>query len=236
MISMVVEQTLKSKVDYVIVATDDDKIIKAVEQHNKANQNGRVFAFMTSKSHISGTDRMVEALQIFRKQSIIPDVVVNVQGDEPLISPDHIDLVINNLKTNNKNINNDFVMSTIAVQISDMKEVSDENNVKVVMDRFGSALYFSRAVIPHIRSGNNDKIVQYHRHIGLYCYKTQFLMNTFPNLPYSSLENAESLEQLRVLQAGYKIHVDVVKHAHKSVDTRDDYEMIKSYLLQSKYQ
>lgn len=207
MIQHVYERCLKSKLlNEVLVATDDKRIFDAV-----INFGGNVV--MTSKSHKSGTDRIGEAVM-----DIKCDIVVNIQGDEPMIAPDNIDKAIKPL-IQDKTIN----VSTLYIKISDKKEISNPNVVKVVLDSNSNALYFSRSVIPYNR--DNTKAA-HHKHIGLYVYRKDYLMKLVKMKP-SKLELAEKLEQLRILESGEKIRVIETKIDSHSVDTLADLKKLR---------
>jgi len=210
MIRHVYERCLKSKLlSEVLVATDDKRIFDAV-----INFGGN--AVMTSKSHKSGTDRIGEAVR-----NIKCDIVVNIQGDEPMIAPRNIDKAIEPL-IKDRNIN----VSTLCFKISDSKEIYNPNVVKVVMDSEGNALYFSRSVIPFNR--DNTK-AEYFKHIGLYVYRKDYLMKLIKMKP-SRLELTEKLEQLRVLESGEKIRVIKTNTDSHSVDTKADLANIRKLL------
>jgi 3-deoxy-manno-octulosonate cytidylyltransferase (CMP-KDO synthetase) len=193
----------------VLVATDDARIAEAVRSFG-----GRVA--MTRADHPSGTDRVAEAVR-----SLDADVVVNLQGDEPLIDPASLDQLAE-LLTNDPAAE----MATLAVPIRSAEQWRNPNCVKVVCDARGRALYFSRSPIPFVRDGEPDfgrqppLILQ---HLGLYAYRRDFLFR-LAALPPVPLEQAEKLEQLRVLAAGHAIRVGVVAHAGLGVDTPEDYE------------
>jgi len=202
MIRHVWESACKSKLlDRVIIAADDKRIYDSVISFGGE-------AVMTSKRHQSGTDRIAEAAK-----NIKCDLVVNIQGDEPFISYKNIDkavrLLLDDIKLN---------VSTLAVKIEDKTEIKDPNNVKVVIDKNGNALYFSRSPIPYNR---NNKKVNYFKHIGLYVYRKSFLMK-FVKMKQTLLEKAESLEQLRILENKEKIRVVITKIDSISVDTPAD--------------
>lgn len=202
MIIRVCKQVKRAKlVDDIIVATDDKRIFDVVK-------DAGFKAEMTSKRHKSGSDRIAEVVK-----KIKCDIVVNVQGDEPFIPPLNIDKVIKSL-TEDKNV----VVSTLCIRLVSDKEISDPNKVKVIVDRSGNAIYFSRSLIPFNRTG---KKVNYFKHIGLYAYRRDFLLE-FTKLKPSPLETAESLEQLRIIENGYKIKVVEVFRDSISVDTKDD--------------
>ncbi len=207
-----------SKVDMfddLIVATDDERIFQAVKKFN-----GKVV--MTSAEHRSGTDRVAEAAK-----NIDCDLVVNIQGDEVLIKPDTIrdavQLLIDDFSA---------VMSTAAFKIDDPKDYNDRNVVKVVIDSKGYALYFSRAPLPHSKTGEMKDDHEYYRHIGMYCYRRDFLLE-YSRLPKSKLEELEGLEQLRALENGHKIKVAIVDDRPISVNTYEDLEDIRKMLCQS---
>ena len=204
LIRRVYEQTLKSKLlTQVIVATDDRRIYDEVFGFGGE-------AVMTSKKHRSGTDRIVEAVR-----NIKCDVVVNIQGDEPFIDPRDIDKAIQPLIKSSK-VN----VSTLAVRIKDLKELKDTNAVKVIFDKNADAIYFSRGIIPY--SGSPDvRKFKYHKHIGLYAYRKDFVMK-FARVKQSDPEKIEKLEQLRILEMGEKIKVIVTKNDSLGVDTRQD--------------
>ena len=215
MIQHVYERACESGADDVVVATDDARIQAAV----------RLFTdrvCMTSGTHASGTDRIAEVVQILNW----PDdtVVVNLQGDEPLMPPALLAQVAETLVTHAA-----CEMATLAVPLTDPEQLFDPNAVKVVMDRNGYALYFSRATIPWKRDlFDVDAAPQpawldgVYRHLGIYAYRAGFLAG-YANLPVSPIERMESLEQLRVLWSGGRIAVDIAAHAPPAgVDTAAD--------------
>jgi 3-deoxy-manno-octulosonate cytidylyltransferase (CMP-KDO synthetase) len=216
MIQWVYEQALKAGADQVVVATDDSRVELAVQGFG-----GQVC--MTSDKHESGTERLAEVVE---KLGLADDhIIVNVQGDEPLIPPSIIRQVADNLA------NSSAPMATLAVEISDESEVFNPHAVKVVTDKDGYALYFSRASIPWDRdnfAADEKKVVQpLMRHIGIYGYRAGFI-NTYVNWQPTALEKIESLEQLRVLWYGEKIHVDVALQAPAAgVDTPEDLETVR---------
>ncbi|MGC9403430.1 3-deoxy-manno-octulosonate cytidylyltransferase [Vibrio genomosp. F10] len=219
MIQWVYEQAIQAGAEQVIIATDDRRVEAAV-----LSFGGQVC--MTSPDHESGTERLAEVVKVMN----IPDdhIVVNVQGDEPLIPPSIIKQVANNLA------NSVAPMATLAVEISDESEVFNPNAVKVVTDKEGYALYFSRASIPWDRdafSKANPTVEQpLLRHIGIYAYRAGFI-NTYIHWQPTALERIECLEQLRVLWHGEKIHVDIAKEAPAAgVDTPEDLEIVRGIL------
>lgn len=202
MIQHVWESAKKSRfLNRVIVAADDKRIFDTVISFGGE-------AVMTSKRHKSGTDRIAEAVK-----NIKCDIAVNIQGDEPFISYKNIDKAVEQL-INDKTLN----AATLAVKIKDESEIKDPNNVKVVIDKNGNALYFSRSRIPFNRDKGN---INYFKHIGLYVYRKSFLMKLV-KMKQTLLEKAESLEQLRILENGEKIRVVITKIDSISVDTPAD--------------
>ncbi len=189
----------------VIVATDDSRIETAVKSFG-----GKVC--LTSPDHPSGTDRIAEVAQ-----SHCADIFVNVQGDEPEISPASIDQAAQLLLENDK-----ADVSTLAFPLGE-EEAKDPNTVKVVCSLQGYALYFSRAAIPFIRDKKDPGDSPYLGHIGIYAYRSSFL-KTYTSMVSSPLENLEKLEQLRVLENGYRIKVGLTNQRNWGIDTREDYE------------
>ncbi len=220
MIQWVYEQAQHSSARQVIVATDDQRIVDAV------NAFGGVVC-MTREDHTSGTERLAEVVEYY--QLADDEIVVNVQGDEPLIPPSVIDQVAENLAAHPE-----APMSTLAANIDHEDEVFNPNAVKVVTDQQGYALYFSRATIPWDRDSFNKEPKQVNhplkRHIGIYAYRAGFISQYISWTP-SPLEKIEALEQLRVLYYGEKIHVDVAKEVPPAgVDTPEDLEKVRAYL------
>lgn len=222
MIVRVAERAMQSGAAQVIVATDHADIFAACAQHKVAVQ-------MTRADHPSGTDRIAEVAALIG----LPDdaVVVNVQGDEPLIDPSLIAATATL-------ISRDVPMATAAHTISDIEEVFNPNVVKVVLDKAGRALYFSRATIPWHRDGfalSRDAMPAGYaplRHIGLYAYRNAFLQE-YPQLSVSPLEQLEALEQLRVLWHGVPIAVHVTPHAPVTgVDTPEDLQRVRQFFGQ----
>ena len=219
MLQHVYEQAIKSSMDRVIIATDDQRIF------DQMNEIGCEIC-MTSTEHRSGTDRLAEVAQIYQFND--SDIVVNVQGDEPLIPPEVIDQVADLLL-----LNETASVSTLSTAIKDELTLLDSNIVKVVTNQRGEALYFSRAPIPWDRD-NNDKDAlfkgTYQRHIGIYGYRVSFLMQ-YSQWSACALETIESLEQLRVLWHGDKIQVaEAISVPPEGVDTEDDLEKIRSII------
>ncbi|WP_260258708.1 3-deoxy-manno-octulosonate cytidylyltransferase [Vibrio intestinalis] len=217
MIQWVYEQALQAGAQRVIIATDDERVEKSAQAFGAD-------VCMTSPDHESGTERLAEVVKLMA----IPDdhIIVNVQGDEPLIPPSIISQVADNLAKSQA------PMATLGVEIEDEAEVFNPNAVKVVTDKDGYAMYFSRASIPWDRDNFVDnKVVQpLLRHIGIYAYRAGFI-NTYINWQPSALEKIECLEQLRVLWYGEKIHVAVAKEAPAAgVDTPEDLEAVRAII------
>lgn len=206
------ENALKARtLNDLVVACDDDRIYKAV-----TGFGGK--AVMTAKGHTSGTERALEVIS-----DLDVKVVVNIQGDEPLVHPSMIDDVAYFLLNNP-----DMPVATISKRIEHEEEIPDANVVKVVTDKKGHALYFSRWPIPFVRDEEPGMRIHY-KHIGLYAYSKDFLF-TYKNLSPSKLEKFEKLEQLRVLENGYPIKVIETKYETIGVDTREDLEKVRQYL------
>jgi len=215
MIERVYKQAAKS-LDYVIVATDDERIFKEVKRFN-----GQVV--ITSDQHESGTDRCAEALKIFEKESGQKfDAVINIQGDEPFIQEEQIKQIAECFNDENTQI------ATLVKKITEAEIVFDPSCPKVILNTNSEAIYFSRSTIPYINNTEEkdwfDKFTFY-EHLGLYAYKSDIL-DKLTKLPPSSLEIAESLEQNRWLENGYKIKVIETDHANISIDTQEDLDKI----------
>ena len=209
MVQWVYERAGRARlVNDVVAATDDKRIFDAVKGFG-----GK--AVMTSASHKSGTDRLAEAVA-----NIKCDVVVNVQGDEPLIEPGMIDEAVKPLVDDSE-----VYMATLKTKISDAEELNSPNVVKVVTDKNGFALYFSRYPIPYERERSQKKNIHY-KHIGLYVYRKDFLLK-FAQMKPTPLEEAEKLEQLRALENGYKIKVVETRYNSIGVDTMEDLEKVR---------
>jgi 3-deoxy-manno-octulosonate cytidylyltransferase (CMP-KDO synthetase) len=187
----------------VVIATDDRRI------YDEARRFGAAVR-MTRSDHVSGTDRVAEVASAESDAELI----VNIQGDEPLIDPEAIDAAISPLWHEPA-----IKMSTLKKKIEDPREVGDPNVVKVVTDRFENAIYFSRSTIPHVRVGGAPAV--YFKHIGLYVYRRDFLLR-YSDLPIGPLEEAERLEQLRALENGHEIRVVETDYESLGVDTPED--------------
>lgn len=215
LIQHVFEQAKKAKcASDVIVATDDDRIFAAVREFG-----GR--PVMTREDHASGTDRVAEVAAY-----LTADVVINVQGDEPQLDPNAIDLLADLMRAPGSD------MATLAVPIVEPDAYFSPNVVKVVCDDRGRALYFSRSPIPMVRDGQPDfaaKPARFLQHLGVYAYRRDFLLK-IASAPPHPLEQSEKLEQLRVLGTGGTITVGTVAKAHRGIDTPADYaEFVRWY-------
>lgn len=213
MIQRVYDQVNRATlVDRVIVATDDSRIFDHVKSFG-----GDVM--MTSENHVSGTDRCAEVARAFPEF----EVVINVQGDEPFLSPEDVDKVVEPL------INDSALsISTLSTPVSTTQTLFDPNAVKVVRKQSGEALYFSRQAIPFMRNvPQSDWLThrQYLKHLGIYGFRSQTLM-MLSHLKPSNLEAAESLEQLRWLEAGYSIFVGVTENDSIGIDTPEDLQRL----------
>lgn len=212
MVVRVAERSAQSAANRIIVATDAQEIESVCKAAN-------LEVMMTREDHPSGTDRLAEvALQLGLNDEAI---VVNVQGDEPLIPVDLINQVANTLQSKPH-----CAMATAAVAIHDQSEITNPNAVKVVLSKNNEALYFSRSTIPFDR---NHSSPIYYRHLGIYAYRTGFL-KAFSNLAISPLEQAESLEQLRALWHGYAIAVHITPESPPpGVDTQADLDRARLF-------
>ena len=203
------------------VATDDDRIYQTVEKFG-----GK--AVMTSPNHKSGTDRIEEAVEKIGGQW---DVVINVQGDEPFIQPSQIETVCRCFEAEETQI------ATLGKPFSSMEAVENPNSPKIVVDNRGFALYFSRSIIPFVRGVDKQEWLgryPFLKHLGLYAYRTEVLREV-TRLPQSSLELAESLEQLRWLQNGYRIRVGLTDVETVGIDTPEDLVNAEKFLKNSEF-
>lgn len=218
MIQHVYEQAKKSRLlNNLIVATDDRRIYNAV-----INFGGKA---VLTKMHSSGTDRIAEAAG-----KIKADIIVNIQGDEPLISSRMIDSAVSHFKRDKK-----AVMGTMKKEIASIEEALNPNIVKVITDKDNNAIYFSRLPIPFLRDENKRKVPlkTYYKHIGLYLYKRPFLLK-FSKMKQTLLEKKEKLEQLRALENGYKIKVYETEYDTIGVDTPDDLKQVKKMICKGR--
>jgi 3-deoxy-manno-octulosonate cytidylyltransferase (CMP-KDO synthetase) len=199
-------------VDAVVVATDDERIVAAVEQFGG-------IARLTAPTHRTGTDRIAEIAR-----DLTCDVLVNVQGDLPLIEPGMISEVLEPLMTDPS-----VTMTTLRQRTSRSSEISSPHVVKVVVDHQSNALYFSRSSILFHRDEGPAKAGHYYKHIGLYGFRRDFLL-TFAALPQTPLERAESLEQLRALEHGFRIRAVATRYESIEVDTPEDLERVRQLM------
>jgi len=202
--------------DDLIIACDDERIASV------AKEFGAKVA-LTAKAHPCGTDRICEVVN-----PIDVKIVINIQGDEPLIQPTMIDGVARALLDDSS-----ISMATVMKAIEEPEVINDPNVVKVVIDKNNFAVYFSRAPIPFHAKNSQIKLPVYFKHIGLYSYTKDFLF-IYKNLPVSYLERVESLEQLRILEEGYKIKVIETKYDTIGVDTPQDLSKVIEYLKKEK--
>ncbi|MFM9880867.1 MAG: 3-deoxy-manno-octulosonate cytidylyltransferase [Burkholderiaceae bacterium] len=219
MVVRVARQAAQSAAQRVVVAADSQEIIQACQAHG-------IEAVLTGSHHVSGSDRLAQACDLLGLTD--DEVVVNVQGDEPLIAPELINAVAALLAQHPQ-----ASMGTAAHPVQTLDDFLNPNVVKVVLDAQGYALYFSRAPIPHVAGANSTerwKTGQPLRHIGIYSYRAAFLRR-FPTLPPTLLETAESLEQLRVLGHGLRIAVHTSPGVPASgVDTAEDLARVRQLL------
>lgn len=218
MIQRVYEQAIQSGAEQVIIATDDQRIVEVAQRFTDD-------VCLTRTNHQSGTERLAEVIDQYGFAD--DDIIVNVQGDEPLIPPKIISQVAENLSIFTK-----ASMATLAVPLAQQAEMFDANTVKVVTDHQGYALYFSRASIPWHRDSFSSTTPHIPagvlRHIGIYAYRAAFVKR-YLRWPSSELEQIESLEQLRVLYQGEKIHVGLAKQVPaRGVDTLEDLEWVRA--------
>lgn len=216
MIQHVVERARQVELlSRVIVATDDIRIAECVRSF------GGEYV-MTGNNHVSGSDRLAEAAE--RIGIAEQDVVVNIQGDQPLFPPEVVEQVARPLLDEP-----DLPMSTLIYKIVRQEEITDPNHVKTVFDHNNYALYFSRSPIPFQRNPNEVVAPTYYKHLGFYAYRKKFL-TTFVKLPEGEWERYEKLEQLRALEYGYKIKVTLTEHDSIEVDTPEDLHRVEQYL------
>lgn len=216
MVIRVAERAQQSNAQSVVVATDSIEIQAACDEY-------RIECLLTSPDHPTGTDRIAEVAQLLK---LPPNtLVVNVQGDEPLIPPELINRVAQTLADNAA-----CAISTVAVPIVDAAEISNPNVVKVVLNRSNEALYFSRATIPFVRDPDSKQAITHLRHLGIYAYRADFL-EAYTRLDPAPPEQAEALEQLRALWNGYRIAVHIASEAPPAgVDTVEDLERVRRIL------
>jgi 3-deoxy-manno-octulosonate cytidylyltransferase (CMP-KDO synthetase) len=207
------ENSLRCRsLDSVVIATDDQRIMDHAQEFGAK-------VFMTSNECLTGTDRVWEVVsQNFEDVEII----VNIQGDEPCLAPSVIDSLVNKIQHSP-----DILITTPVAQISDAQLIANPHVVKCVFDRQGKALYFSRSAIPFARQGQGS----YYRHLGVYCFRSAFL-RTYVDLESTPLKDNEDLEQLKILEHGFPIHVCIVEDQANGVDTPEDLKSVENFLCQ----
>lgn len=215
MIEWVVQRAKESRLaNRIIIACDDDRILGFVKKSLDVEVE------MTSTNHTCGTDRIIEVL----KRNLDIEYVVNFQGDEPLLPGAYADILIKSILENRNAI------STLVTPIIDKKDLDNPNIAKVVLDKNGHAIYFSRSCIPFNR--DNKASFTYYKHIGIYGYSREILLK-FGELPVSELETMEQLEQLRAIYNGIKIKANIVEKAFQPVDIPSDIKIVESFLANS---
>jgi 3-deoxy-manno-octulosonate cytidylyltransferase (CMP-KDO synthetase) len=213
MIQRVFERAkLAKRADQVIVATDDERIVKAVEAFGGE-------ARMTRSDHRTGTERVAEVAA-----HVKGDVFVNVQGDEPLLDPAAVDTAVASLLEEPQ-----ASIATVVTPIKTPGDIMDPNVVKTVLDFEGNAIYFSRAPIPWVRDTGSKVLARHLKHLGLYVFEREALLE-YPTLPPGDLERIEQLEQLRWMENGWKIRVAEVEHDAVSVDVTEDVARVEKLL------
>ncbi len=216
MVQRVYEQcALSKKLSRVLIATDDERIANHIREFG-----GQVV--MTSPQHLSGTDRCAEIIS--NDSEINWDVVINIQGDEPYIHPDQIDLLCSIFENENTPI------GTLVKKITSPDELFNHNNVKVILNKKGEAIYFSRSPIPYNRNFPEQEWLKYsiyYKHIGIYGYRAEVLKE-ISMLPKTNLEVTESLEQLRWIENGYVIHAEITSLESIAIDTPEDLLKVKT--------
>ena len=219
LIQRVYEQAAKAKrLDKVIVATDDTRILEAVEGFGGD-------AMLTSPDCATGTDRVAEVARAYEC-----DLVLNIQGDEPLMRPEMIDQLVDGMQADPK-----CVMGTLARKLEAAANLDNPNVVKVALAQNGNALYFSRSRVPFVREARTGdpqewlKLAKFYKHLGIYAFRREFLLK-FVQLPQSELEKTEMLEQLRALENGFSIKVLVTPHDSIGVDRPEDVILVEEIL------
>lgn len=219
MIQWVYERVSKvSELDAIYVATDDKRIFDCV-----VSFGGK--CLMTSTKHECGSDRLAECSEILALDD--EDIVLNIQGDEPMIQPAMVKELMATMDEDNS------VMGTLKERITNREDIANANIVKVITDINDYAVYFSRCAIPYNRNGIED--VCYYRHVGAYAYKVRFL-KMFTKWPKTDLESTESLEQLRVLEHGYRIKVKETNCSSLGVDTEEQLKIVEDMMKENEYE
>jgi 3-deoxy-manno-octulosonate cytidylyltransferase (CMP-KDO synthetase) len=202
--------SLARYLSHLVIATDDDRIYEEARRFGAPVRRTRT-------DHLSGTDRVAEVASAEKA-----DIIVNIQGDEPLIDPSAIDVAILSIH-DEPNI----AMGTLKKLIEDPSEYDNPNVVKVVTDRFSNAIYFSRSPIPYVRDEQERRAARHYKHIGLYVYRREFLLG-YSDMEVGPLEKAERLEQLRALENGHRIRVMETEYESLGVDTPEDLARVTS--------
>jgi 3-deoxy-manno-octulosonate cytidylyltransferase (CMP-KDO synthetase) len=215
MIEWVYKRSLNSGYNKIVVATDDKRIYNIVKEFG-----GEV---IMTQNHETGTDRIAEVVQKMKEY----DVIVNIQGDEPLVEGEILKSLVKPFEEDKS-----VVMVTMKHKIESKEDIENPNVVKVITDKNEFAVYFSRSPIPYSR---NKEGIEYYRHIGLYAYSREFLLQ-YAKMKQTMLEKAESLEQLRVLENGYKIKVIETETVVKGVDTIEDLQEVNRFIIENKIQ
>jgi 3-deoxy-manno-octulosonate cytidylyltransferase (CMP-KDO synthetase) len=211
LVQRVYEQARQARrLDRVVVATEDDRVVKAVEKFGGE-------AMLTSPACATGTDRVAEV-----GRQVDADLVLNIQGDEPLMRPEMIDQLVAGMLADR-----DCVMGTLARRLESAQDLENSNVVKVALARNGNALYFSRYPIPFVRDAGAP--VTHYKHLGIYAFRPEFLQK-FVAMPQTDLEKAEKLEQLRALENGFAIKVWITSHDSIGVDRPEDVEAVEEAL------
>jgi 3-deoxy-manno-octulosonate cytidylyltransferase (CMP-KDO synthetase) len=218
LVQRVYEQAAKAKrLDKIVVATEDTRILEAVEKFGGD-------AMLTSPDCATGTDRVAEIAR-----AVDAELVLNIQGDEPLMRPEMIDQLVEGMQKDTG-----CVMGTLARKINAAEQLTNPNVVKVVVGRNGNALYFSRSQIPYVRDATDQfRGGTFYKHLGIYAFRREFLLK-FVALPASELEKTEKLEQLRALENGYAIKVLITPHDSIGVDRPEDVNLVEEILAASK--
>lgn len=217
LIQWVYENAIKANLDKVIIATDDERILETVQEFG-----ARVI--MTSSKHNSGTERVAEVARGIRAE-----IIVNIQGDEPFLKPRMINFLVKNFIKDRK-----AEIGTLATSIKNREDLNNPNAVKVVFDKNGYALYFSRSRIPYLRNqSTRTPEHRYFKHLGIYAYKREALLK-FVKLPLGRLEKIECLEQLRALENGMRIKVIITKEDTLGIDTPEDLKRAEEWLKKLK--
>jgi len=219
LVQRVYEQAAKAKrLDKVIVATEDTRILEAVEAFGGD-------AMLTSPDCATGTDRVAEVARAYDCE-----LVLNIQGDEPLMRPEMIDQLVEGMQSDSK-----CVMGTLARKLESAANLDNPNVVKVALAQNGNALYFSRSRVPFVRDAKTSdalewlKLAKFYKHLGIYAFRREFLLK-FVQLPQSELEKTEKLEQLRALENGFSIKVLITPYDSIGVDRLEDIELVEEIL------